>query len=303
MIDSPLTVDEILHVPSKETVMEGVTVWRNSRNGFKVIDLEFKADPRKRSQEWIAQSKSGMPVAEWEREYGSRWVVYDGKPVYGDFDESCHVLNGPIVSPRRARLVSGWDAGPNDVYLAWALGLVIPSELAVIFIDEYQVDDGDITDFVEVVGARLRLEWAKLGGFSVHVADQSVFTKSGVADGKAVADVMRQHHMAPMGGEISFAVRRISVNELLTHTFKSVGGKLIPRFRIHERCELSIEAMRGGYVYGRANLGIGGQYKPTPLKNKFSHIANAIEYVCSRLETATSEIPYEGRALPKRSLV
>ena len=298
-----MITEEILQVPVKEFPLTGVSTWRNSRNGFKVVDLEFKADPKKRSEEWIAQSKSGMPTAEWEREYGSQWVVYDGKPVYGDFDETAHVLRGSIISPRRARLVSGWDAGPNDVNLAWCLGLVIPSELAVIFIDEYQVDDGDIKDFVEVVGARLRLEWNKLGGFSIHIADQSVFTKSGVADGKCMADIMRQHNMAPMAGEISFAQRRIAVNDLLMHTFKSVEGRLIPKWRAHERCELLIEAMRGGYVYGRANLGIGGQYKPTPIKNKFSHIANAMEYVCSRLETATTEIPYEGRSLPRRSLV
>lgn len=294
---------EIIQTAKREHPLPGVTVWNNPKNGFRVIDLEFKADPKKRSIEWQVQSKSGMPISEWEREYGSKWIVYDGKPVYRDFDENYHILRGNIVSPRRARLVSGWDAGPNDVNLAWCLGLVIPSELAVIFIDEYSVDDGDINDFVDVVGARLRLEWAKLGGFSIHIADQSVFTKSGVADGKSMADTMRQHNMSPMAGEISFAQRRISVNDLLTRSFKSVNGVMIPKWRVHERCESLIEAMRGGYVYSRVNMGVGDQYKPTPLKNKFSHIANAMEYVCSRMEVATSDIPYEGRLLPRRSVV
>ena len=94
-----------------------------------------------------------------------------------------------------------------------------------------------------------------------------------------------------MGGEVSFAERRKSVNDLLTRNFKTADGRFVPRWRVHERCELLIEAMTGGYVYSRANMGIGDQYKPTPVKNKFSHIANAMEYVCSRMEVATSDIP------------
>lgn len=295
----------VLHVSADvEEPMEGMRLWRNKHNGFTVVDLEFKADPEKRSQEWILQSKSGVPKAEWEREFGSNWVVYEGKSVYQDYDEDFHLMRGAIVAPRKARLISGWDGGPNDVNLAWCLGLCFPYENAVVWIDEYAVDDGDIYTFVDVVGTRLRLEWQKLGGFSLHVADNSVFTKSNVVkNGKSMADIMREHGMAPVPGEISYAKRRASVSTGMKQLYKTVGGLVVPKWRIHERCTFLREAMRGGYAYPKAMSGIGGEYKPAPLKNKFSHIANAMEYAYSKLHVAEMEIPYEGRALPARMLV
>lgn len=297
--------DSVIHVShSVERPIEGVEIWRNVHNGFKVIDIEFTADPEKRSPEWIAQSQAGVPKAEWNREFGKQWLVYEGKPVYQDYDRDLHRLLGNIVVPRRSRLVSGWDGGPNDVNLAWALGLCFPYENAVIFIDEYAVDDGDIDSFVDVVASRLQLEWIKIAGFSIHIADQSVFTKSGVVKGgRAMADAMRERGMAPIPGEISFAKRRANVETMLKKLYKHHDGKIVPQWRHHERCTLIEQAMVGGYAYPRVMGGVGGEYRPAPMKNKFSHIANAMEYACSRLSHAMVDIPYEGRRLPHVSVI
>src|SRR5262245_31382117 len=279
--------------------MPGLRTWINPGNGFRIIDLEFKADPAKRSDEWITQARQGMPTAEWNREFGSAWIVYDGKPVYGDFDADFHVIRGTLIAPRRARLVSGWDAGPNDVNLGWALGLTAPGEKRLQIIDYYFEDDGDWEDVVQVVHSRLALEWAKLAGFSIHLADQAVFTKSTITPGRCIADIMRQHNMAPVPGEISFAKRRQCVEKMLvTHT-KGADGHLLPNLVVHERCDLVIEAFQGGYSYGRSTTVGGHAFKETPLKNKFSHVMNAIEYMCSRLELTSNEIPFEGKRLPQ----
>ena len=281
--------------------MEGVSTWVNPNNGFTIIDLKYYADLRKRSPEWLLTAKSGIPTAEFEREYGDKWIVYDGKPVYGnDFVESetGNVIRGPIIATRRARLVSGWDAGPTDLNLAWVLGLIQPAERRVTFIDEYYADDGDVDDFIQIVSSRLKLEWLKLGGFSLHFCDQSVNTQSSL-NKKSFADAMRLHGMTPQMGEISFAGRKKAVFELLTH---SKSGR--PLWLTHERCILLIEAMKGGYQYPKLpSPSAGGMYKEIPLKNKFSHIANAMEYVCSRINAVSSEIPYEGKRLPRYSLV
>ena len=297
--------ETVLKTSIKEEVMEGLLSWRNVNNGFKVIDLEFRADPAKRSDEWLIQSQAGMPRAQWNREYGKTWVVYDGKQVYQDYDDVSHTLTGNIIVGSKSKLISGWDAGPNDINLAWCLGVVMGNGTAVTIIDEYYVDDGDIADFVEVVSSRLQLEWAKLGGFSIHVADQSVFTQSGIASdakkpGKAVADIMRQHGMNPIPGEISFTKRRQVVEKMLVTAFKWNNGSMVPRLRIHERCEFLREAMQGGYAFPRVASGVGGEYRPTPIKNKFSHLANAMEYLCSRLSAVSMSIPYENKPLPRR---
>jgi hypothetical protein len=262
-----------------------------------VLDLEYRADPAKRDPAWAEQARAGMPASEWNREYGSEWVVYEGKAVYADFDD-VHIMRGTIVALPKARLVSGWDAGPNDVNLAWALGLTAPGQPQVTIIDEYFAEDGDAEDFVQVVQSRLALEWARLGGFSLHIADQSVFTKVTVAERQSFATLMRRHGLYPSPGEISFAKRRASVNGLLCKFYQAPMG-LVPRLRVHERCPQIIEGFKGGYAFGRSTIvGTGGIWKETPLKNKFSHLMNAVEYICSKLEVANASIPYEGRTLP-----
>lgn len=281
---------------------EGVACWINPQNGFKCVDLTFRADPRKRDPNWQAQAKKGMPSSEWSREFGETWVVYDGKAVYADFDD-LHVVGGSIVVPRRPRLISGWDAGPNDVNLGWVLGLTSPVQKGVQFIDYYFAEDGDIEDFVQTVGTRLKLEWGRISGYQMHVADQSVFTKSSLVRGRAVVDVMRQHGMSPVPGEISFAKRRQSVEKLLVQFHRSVDNKPIPDLTVHDRCDLLVEAFKGGYCYGRTTVIGNQQWKETPMKNKFSHVMNALEYVCSKLELASLDVPYEGQRLPYVSVV
>ena len=300
MTDSILTVSPI-NVVEKTTPMEGIWTWRNPRNGFRVIDLKFIADPRKRSEEWLLAAKAGIPSAEFEREHGDKWIVYDGKPVYGsDFNEldNGHVIKGAIVATRRAKLISGIDAGPTDLNLAWCLGLVFPQESRITFIDEYYTDDGDVNDFLQIVNSRLKMEWNKLGGFSLFFCDASVNTPGG-PDKRSIAQAMRLMGMTPQIGEITWAGRKKSMFEVLKE-YKN--GR--PRFLVHERCELIIEAMKGGYHYGKLPMvTAGGMYKELPTKNKYSHIMNAVEYAVSRINAASADIPYEGRRLPMISVV
>ena len=89
----------------------------------------------------------------------------------------------------------------------------------------------------------------------------------------------------------------------MTKLHRVVNGRPVMCWMVHERCVLLREAMRGGYAYPEVMGGVGGQYKETPMKNKFSHIANAMEYACSKLLIAGLSIPYEGKALPAMSVV
>lgn len=292
-------MDELI-TTERSSPFEGITTWTNRKNGFRVIDLEFKADPNKRSEEWIIESRRGIPRSQWDREFGSTWTVFEGKPVYADYDESLHLSSGTIMVPRRSKLISGWDGGPNDVHLAWVLGIAEPNESSILFIDEVYRDDGDIFAFVETVESHLKLEWAKLGGFSIHVADPSVFVESGVVKGgKAMADIMRQYNMPPVPGLVSFAKRRSTVERMLLTLFKpSTSGSPVPKLRVHERCTFLRQALRGGYAYPKVAGGKGGEYHPQPVKNRYSHICNAMEYACGGMANVMGDIPYEGRRLP-----
>jgi len=278
---------------AKDRPLPGITSWINKRNGFRIVDLEYTADPVKRTPEWLERNQKGIPRREFEREYGRRWTVYEGKPVYQTFSEALHTFTGKITIADRIRLVSGWDAGPTDVNLAWSLALVNVRKLTVQFVDEYFVDDGDVDDFLQTVQTKFQLDWARFSTTGIHIADQSVFTETNI-EKKSFGTMLRRHGFYPIAGEISFAKRRSGVERLL-ETYDA--------FKVHERCKLIIEALSGGYVYGKLAGGVGGQYKETPLKNEFSHIANTVEYICSRLNVAAMHIPFEGRPLPRMRII
>lgn len=282
----------------KKLLMEGLTMWTNPVNKFTVLDLEYKADPSKRSEAWKIAAFSGMPKSQLNREYGSTWTVYEGKPVYPDFDVEVHVMHGDIIVPKRSRLISGWDGGPNDLNIAWAVGIT-GRDGSIIVIDEFAADNGDLYSVVEEAQARLGLEWQKLGGFSLHIADQAIFTPTRIMKReRSMADVLREHGMSPIPGEQAFGKRRELLMKLMTSYFKAHDGGMVPKFRVHERCKLTIESLNGGYAYPKRHGG-GDLYNPKPIKNKHSHIANAVEYMVSRINAAHTYIPYEGRRLPK----
>jgi len=140
------------------------------------------------------------------------------------------------------------------------------------------------------------MEWAKLGGFSIHVVDQAAFTPSRIITKTAVVDIMRKFGVFPIPGEISFSKRRQIVEDLLIKPIMwTDDGRAIPRWRVHERCVLLREGMQGGYHYPKNLSGIGDMYKPIAVKNKFSHIANAMEYASSKVGLMDYNIPFEGR--------
>lgn len=301
MTDVIVREDEsVLDVLQKTTLLPGFTTWKNPKNGFTIIDLETKADVHKRSDEWRLAQAKGMPKSQFNREYGSSWVVYAGKPVYQDFDEGFHIARGTIVVPRFARLIAGWDVGPNDVNIAWCLG-VTGRDSSVLIIDEVYVDNGDMYGLCETAQEKLQLEWNKLGGFAIDLVDQAAFTKSKVVrEGRAMADVMREYGFQPQSSpEQAFGKRRNNVERLMTSLYKSIDGTHTPKFRVHERCELLIAALNGGYAYPEMSGGRGGEFNPRPLKNRYSHIANAMEYLCSGLSLVSQRIAFQGKALPK----
>ena len=65
-------MSEILHEQT------GLKIRRNTNNRFVVCELDYFADPGKRSPEWEAEAKAGMTAAAWAKEY-----LRDATAMYG----------------------------------------------------------------------------------------------------------------------------------------------------------------------------------------------------------------------------
>jgi hypothetical protein len=53
-----------------------------------------------------------------------------------------------------------------------------------------------------------------------------------------------------------------------------------PRLQISPNCRTLIAAMEGGYCYEKTRRNDTGELRTTPSKNRFSHLADAMQYLC-----------------------
>ena len=60
-----------------------------------------------------------------------------------------------------------------------------------------------------------------------------------------------------------------------------------PAFQLHPRCDYLRRAMNGGYKYRRLQIVGTERYTDTPEKNKFSHVSDALQYLCLALKDLT----------------
>lgn len=114
---------EILHE------QQGLKIRRNSNNRFVVVELDYFADPAKRTREWEEEARSGMSAAAWAKEY-----LRDATAMYGQ-----RVF--PEIARHRDKIVVGppyREFGPQGAYWAgFDFGSRNPSSFHV-----YTVEDG-----------------------------------------------------------------------------------------------------------------------------------------------------------------
>jgi hypothetical protein len=95
----------------------GLRIVKNDINQFAVITLHFTADPAKRSPQWEAEAKAGMPPAKWEKEYCISYTALFGERV---FPELVSNRNKIIVSepypelPEDLPCWGGFDYGARN---------------------------------------------------------------------------------------------------------------------------------------------------------------------------------------------
>src|SRR5437763_16824275 len=87
-------------------VCEGMWTHKNLRNKFQVVHLSYTADPAKRTPEWEAEARAGMPDRAWAREYGLSFEAPAGTAVFPEFT-AAHLK--PVAILPEARILRGWE--------------------------------------------------------------------------------------------------------------------------------------------------------------------------------------------------
>ena len=122
-------------------IIKGVKYWRNPKNKFHVIMLHYTADemrdPGRQGKEWFDQERSGVPLADWNKEYEIDFSSRAGKLIYGsefcDFDPKVHFINSFEIE--KCEYLMALDFGQNNP-TAVLVGAWTPDNRLYV-VDEY----------------------------------------------------------------------------------------------------------------------------------------------------------------------
>ena len=99
---------EIIHT------QEGLEIWRNELNRFVICRLHYRADPNKRSEEWLAEAKAGLSEGRYLKEYEIQWDALDGQKVFYEilrYKDKIVVPTGSVTFKDSQMYWAGYDHG------------------------------------------------------------------------------------------------------------------------------------------------------------------------------------------------
>lgn len=203
---------------------------------------------------------------------GQYGIFIDGKPVHPSYNDKYHYSEKPLIYNPLVELGLGWDFGRTP---ACAIGQLNPmGELRVL--DELWSEDMSLREFAEItVIPHLNLHypgWEK-NYISVH---DPAGQNSSQEDGNSCARILEELgiNSFPAASTNAATPRRDGLDYFLG---RMSGGK--PSFILGPRCKRSRKGLMGLFQYARVKVGGDSRYHDKPLKNMYSHICEALEYL------------------------
>lgn len=268
--------------PSEYVLKTGAVEARDIEGG-RLLTIHYGADEEK-GAEWAAETSQGVPHQVWQREMEGRVRVFDGVPVFPEYDSAVHEVDS-IEIPARNRvgwLLGGWDCG-NTLTPAFVVCHVTPWPHQIQFLFEVEVPDEQamhMSVFAPYVRSKMREVWPAFDAYTIeHVGDPSGSARLG-GDGRSAIDV---------AGDFGFYIVPSSNNpdERLGAVTKGLLDWIeegeTPRV-VYSRsgCPTLCKGMGGGYVVKATRVSDGSRILEKPLKNRFSHGNDAHQYVMMR---------------------
>ncbi|HUR99066.1 MAG TPA: hypothetical protein VMZ26_13450 [Pyrinomonadaceae bacterium] len=269
--------DDNVSVPQsiRKYPIPGIEVWRNPKNKFFVFQLHYSANPHKRSSEWRAAAKSGMPLAQWNQEYEIQWDSFAGMPVYPDFDSKRHLIHEPPRAIPGLPLLRGWDFGLTP---ACIVAQLVEDQLFVL--REYTETNMGAERFSEKVLSACAVEFPGWSdprkNWRDFIDPSGAFRKD--TDEGTCAKILDGHGLLPISGPVAFEARRKAVEYFLLRQTKAG-----PAFQVCEStAPILVRGFRGGYRYPEKASEIEPA-KIRPVKDEHSHPHDGLQYICSQV--------------------
>lgn len=203
---------------------------------------------------------------------GQYGTTADGKPVFPEYNDRVHVATDEITVNKQATVYLGWDFGLTPSCI---IGQMSPKGQLLI-LDELIAEDMGIRQFASEVVKPLLLN--KYSGCKFDSIGDPAGVNRAQTDERTCFQELLEVGIASEPAETNdFLPRRESVAFFLN---RMASGE--PGFVLDPSCRILRKGFLGGYRYERLKVA-GERYRDRPVKDKFSHPHDALQYLCLRL--------------------
>ena len=204
-------------------------------------------------------------------------TTLDGKPVFSNYRADLHVAPRPLEASPHLELLLSIDFGLTGALL---VGQRTPVGVLQI-LAELHANGRGAKRFAQeaLVWLRLKYPWLqgleKLTGYVQATGDPAGDSRSPADERDIPASIWRAVGLPlALCPTNDITVRLEAVDE----TF----GKLVeggPSIVIDPSCQMLIAGLAGKYQYVKQKDGAGEDYEPTPRKDRWSHVQDALQYL------------------------
>lgn len=273
----------------KKFPLDGIELWENPINKFTVFQIHYTADPRKRDGEYRQAMRSGMPLSKFNQEYEISWETYQGKVVFPDWNKRTHGSQTRLWPHVGLPIICGVDFGLTPACVFGQL-----QENKLVIFDEIVTQNMGAERFTELIKlyiAKHYGQWSNTKKSVLMFIDPAGVQRS-QSDETTCAQKLSKY-FNPIPGSITFEDRRTSVENFLC---KMTKGD--PNFAVDlTTCRILTGGFDGGYHFAESAFEIEPS-KVRPVKNEYSHIHDALQYLCSgilgRRKGRSLDIPEPG---------
>lgn len=265
-------------IPSGKPLEKHIGFWQKPGENSQNLASDYYKDLRERYRDypdWVDMYVDGKPG-----------IIIIGKLVYNNFDREAHVAKAPLIWSK-GPLFRGWDNSGN---VPACLLVQVPRPGHIQVLKEFVSDKSNIVDFTKNVVMECNTLYP--GATYTDWDDPAGHNDYSARDGGFTSNAKLMDEAAGVQAEAS--------DNNLTARINSVDSQLRIRdgVLIDPTCTRYINGFLGGYCYPKIS-GTMGRYSDMILKNRFSHIHDAGQYVFLKL--VNSSVDYGVPFIPKRS--
>ena len=210
---------------------------------------------------------------------GKYAILKQGKPVYEkSYNDEIHYSKEKLNPIAGVPLIIGFDFGLNP---SAVIGQLTPSGRLFI-LDELTSDGVGLEQFIKYYFTPHINQYYP--NYELQIVGDPAGVQRAQTDEFSCFDILRRNGYKAIPAPTNTLVERIGAVETFLNSL--VEGK--PRFQLSNNCHILRKGFISGYHYRKLRVS-DERYTDTPEKNKYSHLHDALQYLCLHLTNGKKE--------------